>query len=452
MALKGLPQLIEITKKCESVMAKLEKGEVGDKETIEYLTKMMVNFQKISEQAGLVALKRLGRELEKYLRKPSLNPEELTALAFVFPTLKSGLETESIEDIRAAVLETFELLNIPIPTDWQTSKFVIVKEKEEPEVDLEELKAKAKPEPKEKKAVEVSEERVESVNRAVKALGGDVKVGKDGSVTIVVPPENVEKVQRLVAPVDPEADFAKDIKAETDTEKEILVKIKEFMAAFSSGDLEKAQEILDDLSKIKEGSGVYQEIGQLARHLHSTLKELMSALDPALKELALDYLPDSESRLQHLIKLTEEATHTTLDCAERMNERDRKDLELIETLRRHLNRLKPIGRGAEARLDEMEAILKSLEESRKLDKEDISAILSAQNFQDLSGQTAIKVMDIIKELQDRLIGIIRTFGMKIDKKAKDKDKDLLKGPAHEKMEGVLRSQDEVDALLAELGF
>ncbi|MGC8720118.1 MAG: protein phosphatase CheZ [Thermodesulforhabdaceae bacterium] len=458
MPIKGVPQLIDIIKRCEAIMAKVEKGEIQDKEALGQLQKLMVHFQRISEQAGLVALRRLGRELEKFVKRPDINPEELTALAFVFPTLRGGLETETIEDIRVAVLESFELLNLPVPTDWQTSTFKIVEEKPEPEaVVLQEPVSATAPEGK-KEEQEIRktepakgiEKEVQSVNRVVTNLGGVVKRDEKGNVTITLPPDQVAKLQRLMAPADPEMDFSETIPVETETEKEVLAKVKEFMAAFSQGDFEKAQEILEDLSQVKEGSEIFKEIGQVARQLHSAFKEFMEALDPALKELALDYLPDSESRLQHLMKLTEEAANTTLDCTERMNERNAQDLELIQRLRHHISRLKPIGKGAEERMNDIETILAKLEESRASDKNDINTILSAQNFQDLSGQTVMKVMDIMKNLQDRLVGIIKSFGLKAEKRAKKKDE--LYGPAHEKIEGALRSQDEVDALLAQFGF
>ncbi|MEJ5300809.1 MAG: protein phosphatase CheZ [Thermodesulforhabdaceae bacterium] len=459
MPIRGVPQLIEIVKRCENIMAKLEKGEIGPKEGLAEVAKFMVHFQKIAEQAGLVALRRLGREMEKFVKNPDLNPEELTALAFVFPTIRGGLEAETIEDIRVAVLESFELLNLPVPTDWQTSTFVVVEEKEKkPEQKVVEKPA---PAPEEQKKVEKPAEKpesvkgiereVESVDRAVKNIGGVVKTDERGNVTITLPPDQLPKLQRLVAPADPEIDFSETIPVETETEKEVIAKIKEFMAAFSQGDFEKAQEILEDLSQVKEGSELFKEIGQVARQLHSAFKEFMQALDPALKELALDYLPDSESRLQHLMKLTEEAANTTLDCTERMTERNARDMELIDRLKHHIARLKPIGKGAESRMEEIEAIIATLEESRLSDKDDIKTILSAQNFQDLSGQTVMKVMEIMRNLQDRLIGIIKSFGMKTEKKTKKKD-ELLQGPAHEKMEGALKSQDEVDALLAQFGF
>ncbi len=455
MPLKGIPELIKILEQCEEVMGKVEKSEMDASEALEKISSFMVNFQKIAEKSGLIALKRFGREIEKYVKNPDLSAEELTGLAFVFPTLKGGLKQETIEDIRAAILESFEILGLPIPTDWQVSKFVVKEEPEEepveevPESPPEVKDQEAKKETEEATEEETTENGIESLARAAETLGVNMETTPDGQVVITVPPDNLDKVQRLLTTVDPEGDLTKTIPAEDDLERKVLAKIKEFMAAFSEGDFEKAQEVLEELSSMQEGGEMFNEIGSMARQLHSALKEFATALDPALKELAEDYLPDSEDRLQHLMKLTEEAANTTLDCTEKLRDRLKRFDSLIGTLTKHIERLKPIGDGAEKRLEEIESIIESIKVFKQEDKEDIDKILSAQNFQDLSGQTVLKVMDVMKELQDRLVSIIKSFGMKIEKKKK---KDELYGPAHDKMEGALKSQDEVDALLAQFGF
>ncbi len=453
MPLKGIPELIKILEQCEEVMGKVEKFEMDRDEALEKIASFMVNFQKIAENSGLIALKRFGREIEKYVKNPNLSPEELTGLAFVFPTLKAGLKQETIEDIRAAVLESFEILNLPIPTDWQVSRFVVKEEPEEkPEEETPDLSSaveeheEAQKEPEEEKT---RESEIESLARAAETLGVNMETTPDGQVVITVPPDNLDKVQRLLTTVDPEGDLAKTIPAEDELERKVLAKIKEFMAAFSEGDFEKAQEVLEELSSMQEGGEMFNEIGTMARQLHSAFKEFATALDPALKELAEDYLPDSEDRLQYLMKLTEEAANTTLDCTEKLRDRLKQFDSLITALKKHIERLKPIGDGAGKRLEEIESIIESIRAFKQEDKEDIDKILSAQNFQDLSGQTVLKVMDVMKELQDRLVSIIKSFGVKLEKKKK---KDELYGPAHDKMEGALRSQDEVDALLAQFGF
>jgi len=447
MSIKGLHELIEILSECESVAGKMETGEVPLDKALAQIANLMIKFQEIADKSGLVALKRTGREIEKFARRTDLSPEELTGLAFAFTTLKSGLKSETIEDIRAAILETYEILGFPVPTEWQVSKFVIKEDK--PESD------EAKTTPAETEAVEpahegVEEETYESVSRAADNLGLEVKTAPDGkSVVITVPSDKLPQVQRLLTPVDPQKDFSEKVPPKDELERKVLNKMKEFIAAFAEGDFKKAQEVLEDLASMQEGGEIFNEIGFMARQLYNALKELGTIIDPALKELAVDYLPDSESRLEYLMRLTEEVANTTLDCTERMQDRLEKLEELIKALQLHLERLKPIGERARQRFQQLDSIFAEIAEMSKEEKEDIKKILSAQNFQDLSGQTVLKVMEVLKELQERLIALIKSFGVKLESRKK---KDELLGPAHEKMEGALKSQDEVDALLAQFGF
>lgn len=453
MHIKGIAELISILEKCESIMKKNETGEIPQEKAIRQIEMYMQEFQEVAERARLVALRRTAREIEKYVKNLSLSPDELTMLAFALSGLKNGLAKETVEDIRVAVLETFEILGFPVPTDWQTSKFTLLEEKETPpkeKTSMPDEKPVVEETPKEVPAeVSVHEDPIDSLVRATETLGVEAETEPDGSVVLRVVPENLSKVQRLLAPADPEMDFGKVVPAEDELEKKVLAKVKEFMVAFSVGDFQGAEEILEELASIQEGSEIFGEIGKMARHLHTAFKDFAKILDPALRELAVDYLPDSEGRLRYLMKLTEEAANTTLDCTERMRERAGKSREVLKRLRKHIERLKPIGHGAEERMFDMTEILVELENSWNEEKEDVDKILAAQNFQDLGGQTVLKVLDVMQELQDRLVNAVKTFGVKIEGRKK---KEELLGPAHDNVEGVLRSQDEVDSLLAQFGF
>lgn len=456
MPLRGAKELIALLKECEDLMGKLEKGGLSQEKALQEIARKMKEFQAIAEKSGLMALKRTGRELEKYIRNPALSPDEVTLLAFVFPTLRGGLEKDTVEDLRVAVLETFETLGLPVPTDWQTSKFILEPEKPA----LSEGAAVGKPEeitgaeeeagPSEKPVQPDDRIFLESLVRATDNLGIKTVTEPDGSVVIKVDPAHLPQIQRLLSPADPQMDFETFIPAGDDLERKVLTKVKEFMAAFSSGEFEKAEEILEELSSIQEGGEIFGEIGRIARHLHTAFKDFAKILDPALKELAIDYLPDSENRLRYLIRLTEEAATTTLDCTEKMKDRVKRGRSVIESMKKHLERLKPIGPGAERRIADMAGMIEELERTFEEEVEDVNRILSAQNFQDLTGQTVIKVLNVLQELQDRLVSAIKTFGVRIEERRKKKEE--LIGPAHDKVEGVLRSQDEVDALLAQFGF
>jgi len=83
-------------------------------------------------------------------------------------------------------------------------------------------------------------------------------------------------------------------------------------------------------------------------------------------------------------------------------------------------------------------------------REDLDAILTAQDYQDLSGQIIQKIMKMLKDLELKLVNVIRTFGVK-QESAKKEDEELY-GPAHQSRVESVHSQDEVDSLLAEFGF
>ncbi len=77
--------------------------------------------------------------------------------------------------------------------------------------------------------------------------------------------------------------------------------------------------------------------------------------------------------------------------------------------------------------------------------------MTAQDYQDLSGQILLKVTQLLKDIEDKLVNVIRTFGVKAET-AKQSEKAELYGPAHAACENAVHSQDEVDSMLAEFGF
>ncbi|MFP5213927.1 MAG: protein phosphatase CheZ, partial [Acidobacteriota bacterium] len=82
----------------------------------------------------------------------------------------------------------------------------------------------------------------------------------------------------------------------------------------------------------------------------------------------------------------------------------------------------------------------------------LSVILTSQSYQDLTGQVVTKIITFQKDMETKLINLIRTFGIKVNRGKKKKDEDVeLYGPAHKKMDAA-HSQDEIDAILAGFGF
>jgi len=226
----------------------------------------------------------------------------------------------------------------------------------------------------------------------------------------------------------------------------------EFMKAFSSGDLDTAQKILLKLSDQQpDSSGLYKQIGGMARGLHDSIRGFLNTLDPSLNEIVKDKIPDSGNRLEHIMKMTEKAAITTLDHVETVQERLSKEVEQISVLRGLIGGLTAIGDSAGGKLEQAAQSLNDIETIIGQNRSDLDIIMTAQDYQDLSGQILLKVTQLLKDIEDKLVNVIRTFGVKAET-AKQNEKTELYGPAHSACENAVHSQDEVDSMLAEFGF
>jgi chemotaxis protein CheZ len=224
------------------------------------------------------------------------------------------------------------------------------------------------------------------------------------------------------------------------------------MSAFSNGDIPHAQEVLLDLAdQQSQPSVLYKEVGTLARGLHDSIRGFLNNLEPSLKDMVEDQLPDSGNRLEHMLEMTEKSAITTLDHVEAMQERLVGEMELISNLRALMAGLSAIGDSAEKKLVRGSEALDAMESIIGQHRSDLDIILTAQDYQDLSGQIILKITKLLNDMQGKLLNLIRTFGVKPDTN-KQKTTDSLYGPAHAAVEDAVHCQDDVDSLLAEFGF
>ncbi|WP_177335311.1 protein phosphatase CheZ, partial [Klebsiella variicola] len=88
---------------------------------------------------------------------------------------------------------------------------------------------------------------------------------------------------------------------------------------------------------------------------------------------------------------------------------------------------------------------------------ELTEILMAQDFQDLTGQIIKRVINLVNEVEKRLVEILTVFGAAQKEQKADKATVASiepEGPIlnpHERIDAV-SSQDEVDDLLSSLGF
>ncbi|MBD3669933.1 MAG: protein phosphatase CheZ [Gammaproteobacteria bacterium] len=237
---------------------------------------------------------------------------------------------------------------------------------------------------------------------------------------------------------------------------EVLALAKSLVEKLEAGATEDAHALLDELTKVRE-SLLYQEIGKLTRELHNSLNSFH--VDTHITALAEKDIPDARERLRYVVSMTDEAANRTLTAVEESiplcDEIDGRVTEINEAWARLLRR--------EMTAEEFRQLSKTLTDYLSLSTYDIGNIkgklndvLMAQDFQDLTGQIIHRVIDLVEDVENNLVGLIKVAGQKVDAPSYKSEKadTTPTGPAVPGIDESSRvsGQDEVDDLLSSLGF
>ncbi|GAB6183166.1 protein phosphatase CheZ [Thermodesulfovibrio hydrogeniphilus] len=209
--------------------------------------------------------------------------------------------------------------------------------------------------------------------------------------------------------------------SQDDPRYQLIEEIAKFMETVSAGEFEKAEKILNSVIQ-KSQSELFKEVGKVARKLHESLKSVKEALDPRLRDIAVEQMPRVVDQLQMVIDKTEEAANKTMEIVE-------KYILKMDDLASHIRNIQG-----------NEEAVKFLKEFKDSLEDDLTEILTTQSFQDLTGQVLKKVIALVGDLEVELVKLIATFGLKIEEKE----------PIKKEVEKV--SQEDVDELLKEFGF
>lgn len=189
---------------------------------------------------------------------------------------------------------------------------------------------------------------------------------------------------------------------------------------------------------------VFRRLGEITRLLHDSLNEL--GVMPKLRQAA-DDLPDARSRLGYVVRKSGEAADRVLNAVEQA----KAEQQHVASAAREL-RAAVAGQDAEAVVERIAALI---ERSTERTNSQLTDIMMAQDFHDLTGQVVAKVVHLATELEESLVGLLV-------KAAPAEVADLpssprsLAGPVIDGGGGgnpdVANSQAEVDELLAKFGF
>jgi chemotaxis protein CheZ len=243
----------------------------------------------------------------------------------------------------------------------------------------------------------------------------------------------------------------------------LLYQARSLVSELEAGNTAAAEQVIDALGRVREQS-LFRELGKMTRQLHDSLTSF--ALDSRMQSLAESDIPDAKARLNHVITMTEESANRTLTAVEGT-------LPIAEQLQTSANDLHVKWdrfRNKDMNVDEFRRMSKEIDDFLSVTRDDagrihgnLSEVMMAQGFQDLTGQIIRRVINLVQEVEDNLVELIRLSGSiepaaeKAAAPEKHPDGDLMQGigpqvPGVGDATGSVSGQDEVDDLLSSLGF
>lgn len=261
----------------------------------------------------------------------------------------------------------------------------------------------------------------------------------------------------------------------------LLEKAQALLASVQSGDLPGSVELINSLYQARH-EVFYREVGALTRGLHEAIKSFSADVSDklAIDEQASEVLNDASDRLNHVIELTENNAHATMDRVDR-------SLSLVDVLDDQSERFKGLLSLVGQLEDEFEALNgvydrtctlrdeseRTVAELREL----LTEIVVSQSVQDITGQLIRRVITLLTQVEGQLVKLIgmaatverlSAIDSRVDAKqavkatkAEAPDKQKSAASSEVKAEGpqinksspdVAQNQDEVDDLLSSLGF
>lgn len=233
-----------------------------------------------------------------------------------------------------------------------------------------------------------------------------------------------------------------------------LAQAQALVAALEAGDEGEADRILKEFPCAKENE-LFQEVGRLTRELHEAI--IGFVLDDRIAQVAQHDMPDATERLRHVIEMTEEAADKTLTAVEESlpvaQELESQAADLAERWERFRSRKLDL-EDFRALSDELGTFLDLANNHSKTLNSNLSEVLMAQGYQDLTGQIIKRVITLVQDVEEKLVRLISLSRPAQQAQVVKKEEVELEGPVVPGVTqgDVLTSQDDVDDLLSSLGF
>jgi len=214
--------------------------------------------------------------------------------------------------------------------------------------------------------------------------------------------------------------------------------VQALLEALDNNQTEQACSLIDELTQLRE-SELYHQLNQLSQNLHQTLDSLEDDA-PVLMHAKHD-IPDVAERLQYVITETQKASEATLSSTELV-------LNQLEQLRQQVQ---------DKTVSEINA-LPLIEQACS----ELTNIMMAQSFQDLTGQVLNRVIYIMTDLEESLRSLIERskfdFHAIPDRELTDEQRRESEarglGPSitAKGKQDTIATQEDIDDLLGDLGI
>jgi chemotaxis protein CheZ len=200
---------------------------------------------------------------------------------------------------------------------------------------------------------------------------------------------------------------------------------------------------------------LFLDLRKLTGDLRSALQRFH--LDSRLADLAEKDVPDAKLRLDHVLRLTDEAAHRTLDLVEQsgpLAERTSRGAGELSEQWRNFRERKIAVAEFQRMVSSMDAFLHGAVADMDKVRDNLSEVLLAQGYQDLSGQIIRGVMKLVTELEITLVDLVRLSrtGARTTRPVSDETRRGFGPPIPGINTGPsVNDQQDVDALLSGLG-
>ena len=201
----------------------------------------------------------------------------------------------------------------------------------------------------------------------------------------------------------------------------------------------------------EHAADVINRVGQMTRTLHESLRAL--GIDKKL-ESAAAAAPDARDRLAYVATMTEQAASRALNATESARPiQDKLAREAGELAARWdgLFEQPPGVEAFKALVTSTRDFLRAVPSQAQATNAQLTEVMMAQEFQDLTGQVIKKVADVTHDLENQLLQLL-VENAPPGRRAEAGG--LLNGPAirTDGRSDIVANQEQVDQLLESLGF